>query len=230
MRPDAVSNDIVLLPPVEKSQSYKIKYELATSQSMIEQYYGLLESVFQLRFDKNFQISLRERVVNDMYGQIIVALDSDNKVVGGARIILSTPKDRCQLPLESPAVVLNCLLPELELNKKIYAEWGRFVRDPSLTQGSRIAENISRIAVTVASELGCEYLFAMPNVFMRNRYEKIFIEMGLEFKQAISPAKMPRHITFPTIPVYVAAIKLDKLKVSQLSLMASDEQLQSLCA
>ena len=220
----------ILLLASEKSAAGIIRYGIARSQAMIEQYYDLLERIFKARFDANFNVTLSERLINQSQGLIIVAIDDSNKVVGGARIIRSKPESPCRLPLESSKVVLSKLFPKLQLNHKIYAEWGRFVRDPEQPRNACIAENIACIAVTIATKLGCEYLFAMPNIFMRSRYEEIFQKMGHEFKEMLPVANMPRHITFPTIPVYIAATYLSPYKTSLMTFLLKDQQIYDLCA
>ena len=184
-------------------------YKIASTPSVILQYYNLLENIGQDYISKNFIVTSQEQLINNLYGKLIVAINSDGIVIGGARLILSTPKNRCLLPLESPSFKLDALFPDMNLKNKIYAEWGRFIVHPGVPNKKLISENIARMCVIQSYKLNAVYLFGMPILCMKQRYEEIFSNMSLNFTPLLSCNEIPRYSTAPNVDFYLAITDLN---------------------
>jgi hypothetical protein len=194
-------------------------YKIASTPSVILQYYELLEKIYQEKFSKTFQVTAQEHWFNNRFGKIIVAIDDSNRVIGGARVIISSPANRCLLPLESKSLLLNDLFPEMNLNQCVYSEWGRYIVDPRIDNKSIVSENIARLCVRKSLEYGSQYLFGLPIVILKNRYETIFSNMHLTFKELIPFELTPKHPSFPSVDLYLAVTELHEVKFSQYPLV-----------
>jgi hypothetical protein len=184
-------------------------YKIASTPSVILQYYELLENIGQDYISKDFIVTAQEQLINNLYGKIIVAINSDGILLGGARLILSTPENRCLLPLESSSFKLESLFPHMNLKNKIYAEWGRFIVHPGVPNKKRISENIARMCIIQSYKLNAAYLFGMPILCMKNRYEQIFSNMRLNFTPLLSCSEIPRYTIAPNVDFYLAVTDLN---------------------
>jgi hypothetical protein len=212
MREHVVSRDMKSCSFVsERSQANNVRYAVASTPQLIDQYYQLLEEIGQNYISKNFKVTAQEHLLNNLYGQVIIAIDKNDEVVGGARIIVSSRDNRCDLPLESPSFKLRDRFPDMQLDDKTYAEWGRFVVCPGNKNKKSISENIARSCVSYAISNSVSYLFGAPILCMKKRYEEIFSNMGLDFKKILHADEMPRCSTSPDIDFYLAVTDLSKV-------------------
>lgn len=185
-----------------------IRYVVASTPYMLSQYYQLLEDIGQNYISKGFKVTPQEHLINNLYGAVIVAINGYNQVIGGARVIISSPNNRCDLPLETSSFKLNNLFPEMNLDQVTYAEWGRFIAYPGIANKKTISENIAHKCVMYALEKGASYLFGLPILCMKERYEQIFSQMGLSFNKLLPPGAIPKCSTSPDIDFYLAVTDL----------------------
>ena len=182
MREHVVSQNIAYHPDTKECHHCGVHYAVASTPQLINQYYLLLEQVYQKCFLESFQVSPKEHLYNNLHGNIVIAINESGKVVGGARLITSTPDFPCDLPLESNVLKLNKLFPHLNLSICAYSEWGRFVIDRDTPNKRLVSENIARFCVQLSVNKGSKYLFGLPTLSMKKRYEKLFQIWGYHLK------------------------------------------------
>ena len=106
-----------------KNRGLDIAYEFTRDEGYLHQYY-LLRSQLMGRA-LGWQIPV-EPDQYDKRSHILIAR-LGNQVVGGARIIVRSPRNNQPLPLETDTFNLINELPDLELGNKKYCEYSRFV-------------------------------------------------------------------------------------------------------
>lgn len=188
-----------------------IHYEIDAAEPIIKRYYDLLTNIYRKKIVNDFHISKDEDIYNRTYGHFITVRKGD-QLIGGARVIYSTPTKRCLLPLESSSFTLASKLPELFLGEKRYAEWGRLIVDPVFAEKKIITENIARTCVNLAFKHDCNYLFGLPIIPMEARYTSIFNRMNLRFEQAIPIEETPTQIMYKKLKTFISVTDLHMVK------------------
>jgi hypothetical protein len=181
---------------VHSSHEYsvgRVCYKIATTPALIRQYYALLEKIYQERFSKAFQVTAKEHWFNNQYGKIIVALDEGHTVIGGARVIISSPAHRCLLPLESDLLKLDHRFPHMNLNQCVYSEWGRLIVSSETEEKSIVSENISKICLRISLSYDCHFQFGLTISKLKQRIEDILKNMNLEYREILSSNEMPEY-------------------------------------
>ena len=145
-------------------------------------YYELLIKRYEATIVNQVSITKEEDKYNLQNGYIIIARQQE-KVIGGARLTLSSHDGTYRLPLETDHFSLVEKFPNLDLSNSTYAEWSRFVVEPTIPEKRIIAENITRNCVNISLMCGINYLFGIPILAMKKRYEEIFARMGLNFSR-----------------------------------------------
>jgi len=194
-----------------------IHYTIANTPRLINQYYNLVVKMYRKLYCHNFEISAQEHLLNNLYGKIVVALDNHGDVIGGARVIISEPGNRCLLPLESIEFNLKQVLLDYNLNEIAYSEWGRFVILSTIENKAIISENIAKFCVNISLASGCHFQFGLTNDPLKNRIEDLLSKINLKYTQLIPSSDMPRHPLFPKIRLYLGVADLRCLGQSEIA-------------
>lgn len=172
-----------LVKPIlaESRLANKYSYVYATDPMLIDQFYQLLEKIYQKYISKKFIVTPFEREFDKKFGRIVVALNEHGRVVGGSRIIISTLKNRCLLPLESPSLILQNKFPELELSRHNYSEWGRYIVEDNIPHKIIVSENIARMCIRVSLAYSCKYQFFITKYPLMIRLRRLFKKINIPF-------------------------------------------------
>jgi hypothetical protein len=110
---------------------------------------------------------------NDEASWIVLAVGSGT-VAGGARLTLSTPRDRRPLPLEETGMRLqgHQRLAHLQLASKTYGEISRLAVSPETPEGLALSLGLTRSCCEIATSQGAEVLFGIcpPGPLRLNRW------------------------------------------------------------
>ncbi len=149
--------------------------EATEDQDLIQQYYDLREKSFKERL--NIPDYSGEEDDYDRRGVIIVACIK-NKVVGGARLVISTPESPIKLPLEDSTFLVKDLYPDLTLDSSSYGEITRFAVDPELMDHN-VSHEISRVCVVEMINRGCKYQFSVAPILQARNSRNIARKIGV---------------------------------------------------
>jgi len=158
-----------------KFEAATITYEYTTDPKLLEQYYKVREQCY--REDLHLDDFSGEEDEYDRTGHIIVARKGD-VVIGGARLVISTPKNRIKLPLEEEGFQVQELFPDMNLENVGYCEFTRFVVLPEYRKGEACTE-ISRMLVNQAVKEGCLYQFCISPLLQSRNYRAVGKNIGV---------------------------------------------------
>lgn len=145
----------------------------------------------------------------DRSSDILVAVNKGT-VVGGARIVGSTPSRRIVLPMEDENLLLKNMFPDFRLDSKSYCEYGRL----AVLQEYRSLDLLRHMCAALtarAIERGYAYLFSKAPYVQILCYQKIS-----RLLQMPRPYIIHKHINLPdkgrqetgNLKMYLASIEL----------------------
>lgn len=153
----------------------KITYEFTTEPKLLEQYYKLREHCY--REDLHLDDFSGAEDEYDSIGHIIVVRQGD-MVVGGARLVISSPENRIRLPLEEDGFLMKDLFPELDLDNVSYCEFTRFIVSPEFREGA-VCKEITRRMIDSAIQEGCIYQFSIAPLLQARNSRMIGKHLGV---------------------------------------------------
>ena len=156
-----------------------IRFEITRSNSLLDQYFQLREESFRSELGiENFDGSETEQ---DRSGQVLVAVDRDNQVLAGARIIGTAPGAAPRLPIESKQFDLLSLFPDLRLADTPYCHWGRLVVHPQYRSKTFNRQFLQRL-IELSRSLGYHYAFVISDGNRSRYYQLLHSSLGYNFR------------------------------------------------
>jgi predicted GNAT family N-acyltransferase len=139
-------------------------YQFTDNEEQLRIYYTITQNVYQEVLE--LEPSPLHNSYRDASHILIVKRNDD--IVGGARLVVSSPEHPVQLPMEQDTFILKKKLPEFFLDNKSYGEICRVALLPE-ARGRTILATILAHLFAKAQCLGCHYLFSIaPKIQIRN--------------------------------------------------------------
>lgn len=170
----SLSLRLVVNNQLERQQE-EVVYEITKDPFLLNQYYKLREDCYRQDFGlKRFSGAEDDY---DRVGKIVVARIG-RRVIGGSRIIISSPEKRIKLPMENDNFKLIDILPEFSLATKSYCEFSRLVVKPGYRKHS-IAIAISNYLVEIAKQEDCAFEFIISSMATYRTHRAIARKLGI---------------------------------------------------
>ena len=154
--------------------SKKINYEFTSNPDFLNQYYKIREDCY--RDDLGLTCFSGEEDEYDRIGYIAVARIGD-KVIGGARLILSHPHSGIRLTLEEENFLMVNFFPELDLEENGYCEITRvaILRE---YRNTNISKDLFRVIMDRAKSEKCYFHFSTAPLIQARNYKIIAKKLG----------------------------------------------------
>lgn len=158
------------------------QYFFTKDQKLLRAYYRIRQECYRSvkggpeNFDGGEN---KEDIVSD-----ILVVVKDGHVVGGGRLIGSTPEMPCKLPLEEEGFMVKDVFPELFLDRVSYCELGRIAVTPEF----RDIMTINRICgelIQKAIRKGYKYQFSMAPLSTSRLYQRVSSSLNLPYPYVI---------------------------------------------
>lgn len=156
----------------------------------------------------------------DAISDILIAKDR-GKVVGGARLTVSSPSNRIALSFEEPDFMVRDVLPELELENKTYCEVSRLAISPEQRFTYCLEKMILQITQK-AIDNGAKYLFNIAPMIQARWYRRIHNNMGC-FYVINKDIEVPFKPIFDGLIPYLSISELPKEMNQYNTLLLKDE-------
>lgn len=131
---------------------------------------------------------------SDYLSEILVLLKG-NRVIGGGRLLGSSPEARLMLPVEQTDFMMKDVFPELSLEDKPYCEFGRIAVIPEYRDFDTINELCERLILR-AIDKGYIYQFSMAPLGTSRLYQRVSSNLELPY-----PYIIHKHIPVPEKPL-----------------------------
>lgn len=165
-----------------------ITYTFTQNRDLIESYSLLRKRIYMQEFNLDDFSDHEDGLDGKPYTYFIIIRDGET-VIGGARLIVRRKHSHVLLPLETPTMRMQDMLPDILLKGKAYGEIDRTVLEPSYRQGAIAQENMRQIALA-SKELGMDYMFSIgPAVQIRNN-RRHCAHWGIDF-HILNTVKVP---------------------------------------
>lgn len=145
-----------------------ISFEFTRDSALLSEYFAVRDQVYT----EFFKLPSAE-VIHDDYDSMdstdFLVVCDNGKAIGGARAIFRTPENKILLPFEHEHFKLVDILPELELESKIYCEVDRTVLLPKYRNGDVGREIVRQTGYYGKLAREAEFVFTVnPKVQIRN--------------------------------------------------------------
>jgi hypothetical protein len=149
-----------------------LTYEFTTDMQYLRQYFFIREYAYRHDLQlKNF--SGQEDTI-DRYSHFLIARKG-HFCIGGARLTVSSIKNRVLLPLESEEFRITEALPELESVN--YCELGRLAILPEYRKG-KCLKSLFMLSADTAKDLGCCYMMGVSPPENAIRFKAAYQQLG----------------------------------------------------
>ena len=200
----------------EKEVIDNLTYRFTSNPYFINKYIELRKSLY--RQDKKFlgfrifdYAEAEDYFTDD--SKMLIVLNNDT-CVGGARLTLSTKKNRIILPLEKdiqppPGKKTFSLLkkfPEMKLQSHSYGEFNRIVLLPKYRAGI-YSEQMFQCILQESLNLGLDYLFGIGDAIRARRYKQIYSKLGYKVN-IYSDIEVPNKIEYEGLKMYLMSMQL----------------------
>lgn len=187
-----------------------IKYQFTRDQNLLDQYFELRKRIYIQDFNLLDFADHEDNYDDKEYTHILVICD-DNRVIGGARIIIHNKNSSELLPIESESFLLKDIFPDLLLHNKSYSEVNRTVLLPEYRQG-KIGEEIVRLCALKSKLCGADYLFTVaPKIQARNN-RKHCSNLGINFT-IFDDISVPEKPSYRGKRMFLTLTKLQQLSL-----------------
>lgn len=187
----------------KNSKEQKLSYEFTDDPWMIQQYYKIREKCYRE------DLSLPDfNGGEDFYDKpsYIAVVRKGDRVIGGARIIISAPEGRVPLSLEEKGFMMADLFPELKLEDKSYCEFSRLAILPE-HRGMDSLQELLRSLSYKAINVGCGAIFAITSIPQARCYRRMFRLLGLDFETR-SDIKVPFKPLYGDMKIVLSVSRL----------------------
>ncbi|MCH2037673.1 MAG: GNAT family N-acetyltransferase [Rickettsiales bacterium] len=163
-----------------------------------QQYYDLRDKVYRESLKLDLNINQPDEF--DKISDCFVVMDG-NKVVGGARVTISTPENRILLPLETQVGQrIFSLKPDLNLEDKIYCEISRL----AIADGYRHKLAVQRLTVKIfetVADINCNYSFSLSTLLEYRAFNRASINY-LNTSNKLYKHALYNEVEIPFLPDY----------------------------
>jgi len=140
----------------------------------------------------------------------VLVVKHQGKIVGGARLVASTPDHRTLLPTEQEDFQMKDVFPDLKLKERRYCEFGRIALLEEY-RGIKILEKICGALILKAIRLNYEYQFSMAPAITSRVYRKVSKNLKLPYPYTIHTGiqvpEKPNEIT-GGLKMYLGSLRL----------------------
>jgi hypothetical protein len=164
--------------PQPVKQDTPVVFEFSDNLVLRQNYFALRQECY--REDLGLKDFSGGWDAHDVAGNVLIARKG-NEVVGGARIVVSSPASEQLLPLESKDFRMSEIFPELHLEKAAYCEFSRLAVERSERTGGNLARDIIIELTREAKARGIRYLFAVSTPLQARCYRKVFKSLGHDY-------------------------------------------------
>ena len=164
-------------------------YEISNNMQYLRQYFFIREYAYRLDLQLKHFSGQEDEI--DQYSHFIIARKG-HFCVGGARLTISTTKNRVKLPLEDENFSIRKAVPELESVN--YCELGRTAVLPDYRSGDCL-DNIFKLSAVVAHEFGCTHMMGVSPPAVARRFKAAYTHLGYktEIRSDIKTPVKPIH-------------------------------------
>ncbi len=157
-----------------------IHFTFTRDPLLLQQYFKVRDEVYEEYF-RLPSASLIHDDYDDNLGTDFLIVSDGKEVIGGARIIFRLPKSSFLLPFESDDFLLIRVLPDYDLDSKMYCEVDRTVLREPYRRG-HVGREIVRQVAYYSKNKGADYLFTVdPPVQARNN-KRHCSALGIDFR------------------------------------------------
>lgn len=180
-----------------------VAYEFTRDPGLLHQYYRLREDMFIHVWGlKHFS---GQEDMFDVISDIMVARKGLQCIAGG-RLTVSSPQNRCLLPMEKDDLSLPSLFPELDLEETTYGEFSRLSILPEFRAGAVFPEMARRFIQKAISQ-GVEYAFNIAPAPLARSYRQTVQLFGLKW-DICHHVQIPQREEYEGIQMVVSVMDL----------------------
>ncbi len=156
--------------------AHNISYEFTNNPEMLQQYYNIREYAYKETLGLQHFSGQEDEF--DIHSHILIVKAGGN-VVGGARLIVSTPQNPQMIPLEEDGLDVKSKFPQLDFSQINYCEMSRLALLPEF-RNKEIAEEIHRKFIDICARDNIDVGFARTTPLQQRRTKTIFNNLGYE--------------------------------------------------
>ena len=177
-------------------------------KKLLRAYYEVRKNCYRSVADGPQDFSNQE----DSYDKVadILVIVINGRVVGGARLVGSTPDVRLKLPVEQEKFMMKNVFPHLKLEKESYCEFGR-IAILSQYRGAKLLEELCGKLIKKAIAKGYRYQFSMAPIIQTRCYRRVSKALELPYPYIIhKDIQVPRKPSEETgdLKMYLGSLKL----------------------
>ncbi len=180
-----------------KRLSQSVVYEFTREPGLLFQYYQVRERMYSKIWGLSNFSGGEDEI--DRRSHILIARKG-NLCVGGARMVVRTPRKPLKIPMEMYGVDLVSALPEYNLEYKSYAEISRVAFLDEYANGDCTREVFRHIFRKVVAN-GIHYVFTMAPAIQIRANRKNAQAIGVE-SILLDQVKIPEHPEFEGIRMF----------------------------
>ena len=154
-----------------------LNYEFTKNLGLIQEYNIIAKTYYQKNLD--IDISTEYNLYDKNTHFLIVK--KEERVIGGARLIITNDNIRTKLPMEEENFSLKHLFIKYPLSQENYGEVCRIVIVPDF-RGKEILPHIFFNLVSLSKSLSCYYLFSITEITRATLYRRAGKQIGINIE------------------------------------------------
>jgi hypothetical protein len=175
-------------------QDQQLSYEFTREDALLKQYFEIREKVYVETFNLA-DFSTHYDNYDYHTNTDVLVVKCNEKVIGGSRLTFHYQNNDLRLPMEDEDFLLEEILPDFNLKKKIYAEITRMAVLPEYRKGREVGDLIIGLQVSQAIYKGAEHLFTVAPAIQSRNNRRRFNHLGY-------PTEIRQDINVPDKPAY----------------------------